>query len=48
MTLYAIFAPRRYLRRYFDIACRRIEEAQRQADLFIPRPPAPKQEPLAL
>lgn len=23
---------------YFDIACRRIEAAQRQADLFIPRP----------
>jgi site-specific DNA-methyltransferase (adenine-specific) len=27
--------------RYFDIACRRIEEAQKQADLFI-APPAPK------
>jgi site-specific DNA-methyltransferase (adenine-specific) len=24
--------------RYFDIACRRIEEAYRQADLFISRP----------
>jgi site-specific DNA-methyltransferase (adenine-specific) len=24
--------------RYFDIACRRIEAAQRQADLFIPKP----------
>ncbi|MGE0854246.1 MAG: site-specific DNA-methyltransferase [Hyphomicrobiaceae bacterium] len=29
--------------RYFDIACRRIEEAYRQADLFIDRPPAPVQ-----
>lgn len=28
--------------KYFDIACRRIEEAQRQADLFIEQPPAPK------
>jgi site-specific DNA-methyltransferase (adenine-specific) len=27
--------------KYFDIACRRIEEAQKQADLFID-PPAPK------
>lgn len=26
--------------RYFDIACRRIEEAQRQADLFVKPPPA--------
>ena len=26
----------------FDIACRRIEEAQKQADLFIEQPPAPK------
>ncbi len=31
---------------YFDIACRRIEEASRQADLFINRPSAPKQEAL--
>jgi site-specific DNA-methyltransferase (adenine-specific)/modification methylase len=33
---------------YFDIACRRIEEAQKQADLFIaPEPkPTPKQEAL--
>jgi site-specific DNA-methyltransferase (adenine-specific) len=32
--------------KYFDIACRRIEEAQKQADLFItPEPqPKPKQE----
>jgi DNA modification methylase len=29
--------------RYFDIACKRIEEAHRQADLFIA--PAPKREP---
>jgi site-specific DNA-methyltransferase (adenine-specific)/modification methylase len=28
---------------YFDIACRRIEEATRQPDLFIEGPPAPKQ-----
>lgn len=28
--------------KYFDIACRRIEEAQKQADLFIEQPPAPK------
>ena len=28
--------------KYFDIACRRIEEAQRQADLFIPAAPEPK------
>jgi DNA modification methylase len=24
--------------KYFDIACRRIEEAQRQGDMFIERP----------
>jgi site-specific DNA-methyltransferase (adenine-specific)/modification methylase len=29
---------------YFDIACRRINEATRQPDLFIERPPEPKQE----
>lgn len=28
--------------RYFDIACRRIEAAQRQADLFVAPPVAPK------
>ena len=28
--------------RYFDIACRRIEAAQRQADLFVRQPDAPK------
>lgn len=28
--------------KYFDIACRRIEEAQKQADLFIEQPPVPK------
>jgi DNA modification methylase len=28
--------------KYFDIACRRIEEAQRQADLFITPEPQPK------
>lgn len=29
--------------KYFDIACRRIEEATWQGDLFIERPPEPKQ-----
>jgi site-specific DNA-methyltransferase (adenine-specific) len=29
---------------YFDIACRRIEAAYKQPDMFIERPPAPKQE----
>jgi site-specific DNA-methyltransferase (adenine-specific)/modification methylase len=29
---------------YFDIACRRIEQATRQADLFIEPPSKPKQE----
>ena len=29
--------------KYFDIACRRIEEATRQRDLFVEPPPAPKQ-----
>jgi DNA modification methylase len=28
--------------KYFNIACRRIEAAQRQADLFVPHPDAPK------
>ena len=32
--------------RYFSIACRRIEAAQRQGDMFVPRAPAPKQEAL--
>lgn len=33
--------------KYFDIACRRVDEATRQADLFITPPkPAPKQEQL--
>ena len=32
-------------KRYFDIACRRIEEAAKQPDMFVaPRAPAPKQE----
>lgn len=30
--------------KYFDIACKRISEAQRQDDLFIDRPSKPKQE----
>lgn len=34
--------------RYFDIACRRIEEASKQADLFIEPAPAPEQETMAL
>lgn len=29
--------------KYFDIACRRIEEAYRQPDLFVPRPEKPEQ-----
>lgn len=29
---------------YFDIACRRVEEAYRQPDLFVKPPSAPKQE----
>lgn len=32
--------------KYFDIACRRIEEATKQPDMFIERPPEPRQEPL--
>lgn len=31
---------------YFDIACKRIEEAYRQPDMFVERPAAPKQEAL--
>ena len=30
--------------RYFDIACRRIEEATKQPDMFVEPPPKPKQE----
>jgi len=33
---------------YFDVACRRIEEAQRQSDLFVQAPPQPKPVPEAL
>ena len=35
---------------YFDIACRRVDQATRQPDLFIapPAKPAPAQEGLAL
>ncbi len=29
--------------KYFDIACRRIEAAYKQPDMFLPRPDAPKQ-----
>lgn len=32
--------------KYFDIACKRIEEAYRQPDMFIEPPPKPKQEVL--
>ncbi len=32
--------------KYFDIACRRIEQAYAQPDMLIERPPEPKQEPL--
>jgi DNA modification methylase len=34
--------------KYFDIACRRIEAATKQPDLFIETPPEPKQEAMAL
>ena len=34
--------------KYFDIACRRIEEATKQPDFFVEPPPAPKQEAMAL
>lgn len=34
--------------RYFQIACRRIEEATKQPDMFIDRAPEPKQEAMAL
>ena len=30
--------------RYFDIACRRIEDAQRQGDMFRPQPAAKAQQ----
>jgi DNA modification methylase len=33
---------------YFEIACRRVDEAMRQPDLFIAPPPAPKQEAMDL
>lgn len=32
---------------YFDIACRRIEQAYRQADMFVPAPAKPQQMELA-
>jgi DNA modification methylase len=32
--------------KYFDIACRRIEGAYAQPDLFVPQPEMAKQEPL--
>ena len=31
-------------KKYFDIACRRIEEAYKQPDMFIEQPKKPKQE----
>ena len=34
--------------KYFDIACRRIEQAYKQPDMFIERPAPPKQEALEL
>ncbi len=34
--------------KYFDISCRRIEQALRQPDLFIEKPKPPTQEKLAL
>jgi site-specific DNA-methyltransferase (adenine-specific)/modification methylase len=35
-------------RDYFDIACRRVEEAYRQPDLFVPAPAKPTQEAMDL
>jgi site-specific DNA-methyltransferase (adenine-specific)/modification methylase len=34
--------------RYFDIACKRIEQAQRQSDMFIEPKPAPRAEQVSL
>jgi site-specific DNA-methyltransferase (adenine-specific)/modification methylase len=34
--------------KYFDIACRRIEEATRQPDMFVAPAPVAKQEALEL
>ena len=34
--------------RYFDIACRRIEQAQKQPDMFIEAKPAPRAEQVSL
>jgi DNA modification methylase len=34
--------------KYFDIACRRISQALKSPDLFVPAPAAPKQEALGL
>lgn len=34
--------------RYFDIACERIRKAYAQPDMFVERPPAPKQEAMEL
>jgi DNA modification methylase len=34
--------------KYFDIACKRIEEASKQSDMFIERPAPPKQEVMSL
>ena len=33
---------------YFDIACKRVEEAYRQPDMFVTRAPAPQQEAMDL
>lgn len=49
----AVQAGRRFVgfereRDYFDIACRRIEQAQQQAVLFEPAPPQPEQAGLAI
>ena len=33
---------------YFDIACRRVEEAYRQPDMFVERPAPSKQEAFGL
>ena len=33
---------------YFEIACRRVEQAYRQPDLFVPQPKKPTQEAMDL
>lgn len=44
----AILAQSQWCRKYFNIACRRVEEAYRQPDLFVPPPTPPSQEAMDL